>query len=78
MRQWEPWTAQQDAWLVQEAAGPHTLAIDWDELASLFETRFGLIRTTHSSKGHKRRDLTGHRQVKAAPAAEYKVEEAHG
>jgi hypothetical protein len=79
----QQWTTQQDAWLVQEAAGPHALAIDWDNMASLFETRFGFRHTTQSLKGQynklrKRGDLTGHKHVKAAPATECKVEEAHG
>jgi hypothetical protein len=51
IRPWEPWTTQQHAWLVQEAAGPHALAIDWDNMASLFETRFGFRRTTLCLKG---------------------------
>ena len=45
MRQWEPWNTQQSAWLVQEAAGLNKLATDWDNVASLFETRFGFRRS---------------------------------
>jgi hypothetical protein len=83
IRQSEPWTTQQRAWLVQEDAGRHAPAIDWDNMASLFETRFGFRRTSHSLKSQynelrKRGDLTGHKYVKAAPATECKAEEAHG
>jgi hypothetical protein len=83
IRTCEPWTTQQNAWLVQEAAGRHALPIDWDNAASLFEKRFGFRRTTLSLQGQydklrKGGDLPGHKHVKAAPAAECKAEEAHG
>ena len=48
MRKYERWNTQQTAWLVQEAAGLNAPAIDWDDVASLFEMRFGLRRSPPS------------------------------
>lgn len=79
MRQWEPWNTQQSAWLVQEAAGLTKLATHWDNVASLFETRFGFRRSPLSLTGSTIRfanaDLIGHK-VTPAPAAERKMEKA--
>jgi hypothetical protein len=76
----QQWTTQQDAWLIQEAAALET---DRNNMTSAFETRFGFRRTTPYLKSRynrlrKRRDLIGQKDVKASPATECKVEEAHG
>ena len=84
MRGWEPWTIQQEAWLVQKAAGLLPPAVDWNKMASLFETRFGFRRATlglrgkYSNKLHRSGDLTGYKHVMATPAANYDGERSHG
>ena len=45
MRPMEYWTSHQQAWMIERAASRSTPKIDWDEMASLFEEKFGFPRT---------------------------------
>ena len=63
MRPMEYWTSHQQAWMIERAASRSTPKIDWDEMASLFEAKFGFSRKPSAVKSRYNQYI-----AKAAPS----------